>query len=79
MYAVMRFGKSFTSMCCANAMDAKIVVIVSGKADVKEEWKKTVEKIANFDGFVFLDGEQLSRDENIIKSNIESGKKLLFS
>ena len=76
MYAVMRFGKSFTSMCCANAMDAKIVVIVSGKADVKEEWKKTVEKIANFDGFVFLDGEQLSRDENIIKSNIESGKKV---
>ena len=76
MYAVMRFGKSFTSMCCANAMNATIVVIVSGKADVKEEWKKTVEKIANFDGFVFLDGEQLSRDENIIKSNIESGKKV---
>jgi len=76
MYAVMRFGKSFTSMCCANAMDAKIVVIVSGKADVKEEWKKTVEKIANFDGFVFLDGGQLLRDENIIKSNIESGKKV---
>lgn len=76
MYAVMRFGKSFTSMCCANAMDAKIVVIVSGKADVKEEWKKTVEKIANFDGFVFLDGEQLSRDENIIKSNIDGGKRV---
>ena len=76
MFAVMRFGKSFTSMCCANAMDAKIVVIVSGKADVKEEWKKTVEKIANFDGFVFLDGGQLSKDENIIKSNIESGKKV---
>ncbi|MBQ8270862.1 MAG: Eco57I restriction-modification methylase domain-containing protein [Bacteroidaceae bacterium] len=75
MYAVMRFGKSFTSMCCANAMDAKIVVIVSGKADVKEEWKKTVEKIANFEGFVFLNGELLLSDENIIKSNIESGKK----
>lgn len=76
MYAVMRFGKSFTSMCCANAMDAKIVVIVSGKADVKEEWKKTVEKIANFGGFVFLDGKQLTRDENIIKSNIEVGNKV---
>lgn len=76
MYAVMRFGKSFTSMCCANAMDAKIVVIVSGKSDVKEEWKKTVEKIANFEGFVFLDGELLLRDNNIIKSNIESGKKV---
>lgn len=76
MYAVMRFGKSFTSMCCANAMDAKIVVIVSGKADVKEEWKKTVEKIANFDGFIFLDGELLLSDENIIKSNIERDKKV---
>lgn len=76
MYAVMRFGKSFTSMCCANAMDAKIVVIVSGKADVKEEWKKTVEKIANFDGFVFLDGGRLLEDENIIKSNIDSGNKV---
>ena len=76
MYAVMRFGKSFTSMCCANAMDAKIVVIVSGKADVKGEWKKTVEKIANFEGFIFLDGELLLRDENIIKSNIDSGKKV---
>lgn len=76
MYAVMRFGKSFTSMCCANAMDAKIVVIVSGKADVKEEWKKTVEKIANFDGFEFLDGEKLLSNENIIKSNIDSGNKV---
>lgn len=76
MYAVMRFGKSFTSMCCANVIDAKIVVIVSGKADVKEEWKKTVEKIANFDGFVFLDGELLLRDENIIKVKIDGGKKV---
>jgi hypothetical protein len=57
-------------------MEAKIVVIVSGKADEKEEWKKTVEKIANFDGFVFLDGELLLRDENIIKSNIDSSKKV---
>lgn len=40
MYAVMRFGKSFTSMCCAVEMNAKLVVVVSAKADVKEEWKK---------------------------------------
>ena len=76
MYAVMRFGKSFTSMCCAKEMKANIVVIVSGKADVKEEWKKTVEKIANFDGFVFIDGNQLARDENIVKSQIESNKQV---
>ena len=34
MYAVMRFGKSFTSMCCAVANNAKLVVVVSAKADV---------------------------------------------
>ena len=53
MYAVMRFGKSFTSMCCAIEMNAKIVLIVSAKADVKEEWKKTVESHIKFDGFSF--------------------------
>ena len=36
MYAVMRFGKSFTSMCCAKEMDAQFVIVVSAKADVKE-------------------------------------------
>ena len=53
MYAVMRFGKSFTSMCCAIEMNAKIVLIVSAKADVREEWKKTVESHKKFDGFTF--------------------------
>lgn len=37
MYAVMRFGKSFTAMCCALAMDARLVLVVSAKVDVKEE------------------------------------------
>ena len=48
MYAVMRFGKSFTSMCCAVEMKAKFVIVVSAKADVKEEWKKTVESHLKF-------------------------------
>lgn len=29
MYAVMRFGKSFTSLCCAKEIKAKFVVVVS--------------------------------------------------
>ena len=48
MYAVMRFGKSFTSMCCAKEMGAKLVVVVSAKADVRDEWRKTVESAENF-------------------------------
>ena len=51
MYAVMRFGKSITAMSCAKAMEAHLVVVVSAKADVKTEWKKTVESFKNFEGY----------------------------
>lgn len=76
MYAVMRFGKSFTSMCCAVEMGANIVAIVSAKADVKEEWKKTVESHTKFADFVFVDGNALLASENIIKETLANGKKV---
>jgi len=74
MYAVMRFGKSFTSLCCAKAMDAKLVVVVSAKADVKEEWKKTVESAGNFKNYVFLTEKKLKESEKAIKEVLEEGK-----
>lgn len=61
MYAVMRFGKSITSMWCAKAMNSKFTVIVSAKADVKSEWKQTVESHQDFKGFRFLDSSNLSQ------------------
>ena len=73
MYAVMRFGKSFTSLCCAKEINAKLVLVVSAKADVKDEWKKNVEKPGNFNNFVFLD-EQNLRNENAIHDVLEQGK-----
>lgn len=76
MYAVMRFGKSFTSMCCAIEMNAKFVIIVSAKADVKEEWKKTVESHKKFDGFSFLDSNSLLESETVIKDKLEANKKV---
>tara|TARA_B100000963_G_scaffold333253_1_gene325456 strand:- start:456 stop:4415 length:3960 start_codon:yes stop_codon:yes gene_type:complete len=76
MYAVMRFGKSFTSMCCAVEMKAKIVLIVSAKADVKGEWKKTVESHIKFDGFSFLDSNSLLESDTIIKDKIETNEKI---
>lgn len=76
MYAVMRFGKSFTSMCCAIEMNAKIVLIVSAKADVKEEWKKTVESHKKFDGFSFLDSNSLLESETVIKDKLEANEKV---
>lgn len=66
MYAVMRFGKSFTSLACAKAINAKTVLIVSAKADVREEWKKNVEQPGNFEGYNFLTSKELLENDNAI-------------
>ena len=73
MYAVMRFGKSFTSLCCAKAIDSKLVVIVSAKADVRSEWKKTVEVAGNFEGYHFLDSDALLRNTSAIEEAMSDG------
>lgn len=78
MYAVMRFGKSFTSLCCALKMGAKLVLVVSAKADVKEEWKKTVESAGNFYEYVFLESFDLEKKEEIIKENLSENKKIII-
>ena len=78
LYAVMRFGKSFTSMCCALEMNANVVLIVSAKADVKEEWKKTVQSADNFKDYDFIENDQLLRDNNIIKHKLETGRKVVM-
>ena len=84
MYAVMRFGKTFTSLCCAKEMPlpdgstgAKIVLVVSAKADVKEEWRKTVQSADNFKDYKFLDSERL-KEENIIANTIAEGHKVVI-
>lgn len=66
MYAVMRFGKSFTSLACAKAINAKTVLIVSAKADIREEWKKNVEQPGNFEGYNFLSSKELLENDNAI-------------
>lgn len=78
MYAVMRFGKSFTALCCAVEISANIVLVVSAKADVKDEWKKTVEGAGNFFEYVFLDDYDLKKSENIIKLNREKNNKVVI-
>lgn len=73
MYAVMRFGKSFTSLCCAKSINCQTVVVVSAKADVKAEWKKTVEIAGNFDKHVFLSSDDLLRSSEAIQKVHENG------
>ena len=76
MYAVMRFGKSFTSMCCAVAMKANLVLIVSAKADVRQEWKKTVESHIKFEKYDFIESEDLARNNHIITEKLSSGRRV---
>ena len=77
MYAVMRFGKSFTAMCCAVEMNAQLVVIVSAKADVKMEWKKTVESHVKFSDYVFLTSDEFNRNNKTITETLTNGKKVV--
>ena len=74
MYAVMRFGKSFTSLACAKAINAKTVLIVSAKADVREEWKKNVEQPGNFEGYNFLSSKELLENDNAISDIHDKGE-----
>ncbi|UQX88818.1 Eco57I restriction-modification methylase domain-containing protein [Jatrophihabitans telluris] len=78
MYAVMRFGKSFTSLCCAEAIAAQVVLVVSAKADVKTEWKKTVETAGNFAGYTFLDSEDLNGDPNAVRTAVGPGRGVVL-
>ena len=72
MYAVMRFGKSFTSMCCAKEMGAKLVVVVSAKADVRDEWRKTVESAENFrNDYEFFSSADLENNYSIIMDTLD--------
>ena len=82
MYAVMRFGKSFTSMCCAKTMNggkgANIVLVLSAKADVCVEWKKTVESAENFrNEYEFVSGKDLKVNDHIVSSLRGKGKKVV--
>lgn len=75
MYAVMRFGKSFTSMCCAKEVGAKLVVVVSAKADVRDEWRKTVESAENFrNDYEFLSSADLENNYRIISETIDNSE-----
>lgn len=78
MYAVMRFGKSFTSLCCAVEMQAKLVLVVSAKADVREEWKRSVQSHVKFAEYSFLDKDDLMKSETVLEDALATGRAVVF-
>ena len=77
MFAVMRFGKSFTSLCCAQKMKAKLVVVVCGKTAVRSEWKENVQRPKIFEGFYFVDSYGMKRNPKIISEKLKEGNTVV--
>lgn len=77
MFAVMRFGKSFTSLCCAKEMKAKLTVVVCGKTAVRLEWKENVLRPKILDGFEFVDSDSMSRNPAVISEKLAEGHSVV--
>ena len=77
MFAVMRFGKSFTSLCCAKAMKAKLTVVVCGKTAVRLEWKENVQRPKILDGFEFIDLDLMSSNSAVISEKLAEGHSVV--
>ena len=78
MYAVMRFGKSFTAMLCAKAMDAKLVVVLCGKTSVEDEWQRNVEIPKNFEDYSFKTRKDLDANLHLISEAKASGERIVL-
>lgn len=77
MYAVMRFGKSFTALCCAKEIDAKLVVVVCGKTAVRDEWKINVQRPQILDGYYFVTSDTLRGNPNIVSEMLAEEKRVV--
>lgn len=77
MYAVMRFGKSFTALCCAKEMDAKLVVVVCGKTAVRDEWKINVQRPKILDGYHFVTTDTLRANPDAVSELLTEGKRVV--
>lgn len=78
MYAVMRFGKTFTSLCCAKEADASLVLVVTAKPQVQGEWHLAVEGHGNFEGYTFATSKNLIRDHNYLHKAHDCGEKVVL-
>ena len=79
--APTRGGKCAAAMFCANSLKSdgsKVIVVVSAKVDVKDEWQRAVETPMNFDGYYFLDGEDLKANSNVIAETKKKGNVVIF-
>lgn len=78
MYAVMRFGKTFTSLYCAKEIGAKRVLVLCGIKDVNREWQQNVEEPICFDGFKFATIQNLQSSNTFIADTVNAGETVVL-
>ena len=66
--------KSFTFILLCKRKLCPNILIVSAKADVREEWKKLSKVPENFSDFVFLASDDLLRESRQLKMSMISEK-----
>lgn len=54
--AVMRFGKSFTSYKIAKEIDARRILVITGRPKVKDGWRDDLDHV-DFEGWNFIDSQ----------------------
>lgn len=78
LFAVMRFGKTFVALEAAKKINARLIVVVSAKADVENEWQHGVESHNDFKNFTFLKKDSLVGKPQRIHDELLKNHVVLF-
>lgn len=75
--AVMRFGKTFTSLMISKDMNARLTVVLTGKADVLGEWRRAIFHDELYDNRVFVEFVRgKAGNHKVLLSGNYEGKRL---
>lgn len=79
MYAVMRFGKTYTAFECMKNFYERhndvtgLTIVASAKVDVKNEWIKTINPYSDFKGYNMYDASDTEQGISWLLNNDELG------
>ena len=79
MYAVMRFGKTYTAFECMKNFYERhndvtgLTIVASAKVDVKNEWIKTINPYSDFKGYDMYDASDTEQGIRWLLNNDELG------
>jgi len=76
--AIMRFGKTFSSYELMRKLEAKKILVLTYKPQVRAEWQSELDNHINYADYTFIDALKLNKQSEIDKLNT-SKNYVLFS